>query len=637
MADLFSNALSGLRAFSASLQTTGHNISNVNTPGYSRQRVELATQIPQSSGGSFLGSGVTTAEVSRVYDRFLTDRVRDLTSTRAQEASFHQLARQVDAMLADPTVGMAPVIADFFAALQDLASDPAAVPLRNVVLQAGETLASRFADLGAQLEGLAQVADGQLAAAVIATNGLADQIAALNIEIVTAQSRAGSANDLLDRRDELVRQLAERTNLTVLEPGDGTVTLLVGNGQPLVVGGNAQHLQMMPDPFDPQRSLVGVSTAGGTVAINHQMIGGEIGGILAFRNQVLDPARNQLGQLALGIAHGFNEQHRLGQDLDGDAGGAFFAIAEPRVLSRANNTGNAGLTARVVDIGDLTASDYRLTRTGTNYGLTRLSDGTVIDLGGLGFPATPVTVDGLHFEIPTGAMADGDSFLIQPTRAASQGLSVAITRPQDIAAAAPMRTTAAMGNVGSAVISAGSVNKGGQPPLDPNIGALVTLTFNTPPTTFNVVGTGDPVNLPYTPGGPISFNGWTVAISGNPAAGDSFTVAANQGGVGDNRNALALAGLQQAKTLSQGTQNYGEVYGSLVTTVGSRTAQARSAQASQEALLNQAVAARESVAGVNLDEEAANLLRFQQAYQAAAQAIQVAGTLFDSLLAAVRR
>jgi len=639
MADLFNTALSGLRAFRVALDTTSHNIANVNTPGYSRQRVELSTQTPQRTGGSYLGSGVAVDAVSRVYDRFLTDQVRGLTSGQSQEAALHALASQIDRMLADPNVGVAPALADFFGALQDLAADPSSVPARDLVLQSGQALASRFDDLGSQFDALGGAANDRLTDAVAAANDLADQIADLNREIFAAHTSSGEPNDLLDQRDELLRQLSRYTRVTVADNGDGTLNVLVGTGQPVVVGTRAQRLDMVGDPHDPQRLRVGLATTAGPMDITGQLEGGEIAGILAFRDQVLDPARNQLGQLALGIAHTFNAQHQLGQDLEGDPGGAFFSVVDPRVLPRIGNVGDAAVAAAVVDVAGLTASDYRMARTGSDYALTRLSDGAVIDLDALGFPGTAVTVDGLRLEVASGTMADGDSFVIQPTRAAATGLAVAISRPQDIAAAAPIRTAAATGNIGTAVIDAGAVDHSGQPPLDANLTAPVSITFNVPPTTFNVTGagTGDPVNLPYTSGEPIRFNGWTVAISGNPAAGDRFTVAANQGGVGDNRNVLALAQLQDAKTLAQGSQNYAEVYGSLVATVGARTARAQSANAAQETLLNQAVAARDSVAGVNLDEEAASLLRFQQAYQAAAQAIQIAGTLFDSLLAAVRR
>lgn len=635
MADLLNIALSGLRAYRTSLDTAGHNIANVNTPGYSRQRVELAAQKPHYGGGSFMGAGVIPVEVSRIYDQFLTNRVRDLTATQAQEAALHGLASQIDGMLGDPAAGIAPALADFFSALQDLSADPASIPARQVVLENAEALADRFVSLGAQLETLAGVADNQLGSAVDSANELAKQIADLNREILVSQSASGEANDLLDRRDELVRQLAQHAKVSVSEPGDGTLSVFLGNGQPLVVGTSVQELSLVRDSFDPQRWQIGLITSVGTVDVTRQLDGGQIGGIIAFRDQVLEPTRNQLGQLAAGIAHTFNAQHRLGQDLEGDPGADFFAVGGPQVLSRTTNSGDGIVAAMIADVGQLTASDYRLQRSGTDYVLTRLADGVAIDLDALGFPGGPVTVDGLDLNLASGTIADGDSFLIQPTRPALTSLSVSIGRPEDIAAAAPIRTAAAANNTGSASISAGTVT----PPLNPGLTVPVVITFNSPPTTFELLdtGVGVPVTLPYTSGDSISFNGWTVAISGNPAAGDSFAIGPNSGGVGDNRNLLALTALQQAKTLAQGTRDFGDVYGSAVTAVGARTARAQSAGAAQQTLLNQAVAARDSVAGVNLDEEAANLLRFQQAYQAAAQAMQVAGTLFDTLLNAVRR
>ncbi|MCC6297033.1 MAG: flagellar hook-associated protein FlgK, partial [Pseudomonadales bacterium] len=257
MADLLNIALSGLRAFRSSLNTAGHNIANVNTPGYSRQRVDLAAQQPMYMGGSFLGSGVATVEVSRVYDQFLTGRVRELTATQAQEAALHGLASQIDGMLGDSAAGIAPALADFFSALQDLAADPAAIPARQVVLGNAAALADRFGSLGAQLESLAGIADNQLGSAVDSANHLATQIADLNREILISQGTSGDANDLLDRRDEIVRQLAQYAKVSVSEPGDGTLSVFLGNGQPLVVGTSVQQLSLVRDRFDPQRWQIG--------------------------------------------------------------------------------------------------------------------------------------------------------------------------------------------------------------------------------------------------------------------------------------------------------------------------------------------------------------------------------------------
>lgn len=637
MSDPFNISVSALLAYQQALNTASHNIANVNTAGYSRQRVELGTQLPQYTGGGYQGNGVQVDGIRRVYNEFLTAQVRDLTASQSEAATLQQSASQIDNMLADPNAGLTPVTGQFFAALQDLANDPSSTAARQVVLDKSETLASRFRDFATYFDGLSQGVNSGLTTAVDQVNTLAQQIGDLNQSIQTLSGSGGAPNDLLDKRDELIRQLSEYTAVSVVEQGDGSRNVFIGAGQPLVVGSRVQQLTTLRDPYDSGRQRIGFVSAGAPVDITGQLTGGKIGGLLAFRDQVLDPAYNRLGQVAQGIAATLNAQHRLGQDLNGNMGGDLFTVAAPQVLPRSSNTGDAVVGVAVTDVSALTTSDYRLDRHGTGYSLTRLSDGTVTSLDAAGFPGGAVTVDGLQITLASGAIDDGDSFLLRPTRGASESLQVAVTDPNSIAAASPIRTRAELANIGNATISAGVVD--GPPPVSADLTAAVTITFNDPPTSFNVTGagTGDPTSVPYVSGAAISYNGWTLQISGQPTVGDTFAVGANTSGAGDNRNALALGALQSTYTLDQGQSTYADAYGNLVATVGVRTQRAQSTSAAQGVLLDQATAARDNVAGVNLDEEAANLLRFQQAYQAAARVIEVANSLFDSVLNAVRR
>jgi flagellar hook-associated protein 1 FlgK len=299
-------------------------------------------------------------------------------------------------------------------------------------------------------------------------------------------------------------------------------------------------------------------------------------------------------------------------------------------VASALNTGTGAIGVAVSNPGVLKPSDYALAYVGGNYTVTRLSDNATV-YSGAAFPAT-LASEGLTLSLG-GAPAAGDRFLIRPTRAAAADFAVAVTDPRSVAAAAPIRTAATVGNAGTGQVGAGVVSA-----LDPNLQQTVTITFNNPPTTFNVVGTGtgNPVNVPYTAGGDISYNGWTVQIGGAPAAGDSFTVEANVNGVGDNRNALGLGALQSQLNLDGGTATYTDAYGALIADVATRTRTAEINNNVQSSLLAQSVAARDSVSGVNLDEEAANMLRFQQAYQAAAQMIGVADSLFQTLIVSLR-
>ena len=326
--------------------------------------------------------------------------------------------------------------------------------------------------------------------------------------------------------------------------------------------------------------------------------------------------------------------------MNGTLGSALFNVAAPNVIPNSGNTGTAAVSAAVTNVGALTTSDYQLKFDGTNYSLTNLSNNTVTELGA----TLPQTVDGITINLSSGTPAAGDSFLIQPTINGASGIALLTKDPTQIAAAAPILASAATANTGSATISSGTVNP--PPPVTPNpaypltdlnLQQPVTITFNNPPTSYNVTGTGtgNPVNVPYTAGSNISYNGWTVQISGTPSAGDVFNVAANTNAVGDNRNALLMAGLQSQNLMSNGTSTLADVYSQLVDSVGTTDQQVTANSTAQTNMLAQTVASQQSVSGVNLDEEAANLMQYQNAYQASAKAMQVADSLFATLLASL--
>lgn len=714
--DLLGIATSGLLAYQRSLATAGHNISNVNTEGYSRQRVELSARQPQFAGNGFIGSGVQVDTVRRLYDEFVTTQILNQTASYGQMENFYQRVAPLDNILADPQSGISAGLARFFDAVQGVADDPTSVPARQVLLSEAGSLVNRFQLFDQQLNDIRDALNQEIRTRVENINSLAASVARLNDDIALATGAGNNPppNDLLDQRDLLIKRLAEQVAVTTQPQDDGALNVFIGNGQTLVIGARALPLSVLPGRFDPAELDVGYGSGGGAVPITAQLSGGALGGLLQFRSQVLDSTQNTLGQIAVGLSSRFNDQQRLGMDLNGNRGDYFFSNIAPTV-AQVYTTSSATVGAAIIDVGALTASDYRLDRSGASYTLTRLSDGSVTDLAALGFPAGPVTVDGLRLSVSAGIIADGDSFLIRPTRGASRAMGLDIQDTAAVAAAAPIRTQAAFGNTGSGVVSAGVVNSpnnrvtitftagnsfdvvdnttgatlatglayadptnvsfngwtvslSGAPvagdsfvidnlvttdnsaggsigvPVvdasgaDPNLTDPVTITFNDPPNSFNVAGatSGSPVlNVPYTPGQPLSFNGWTLDIRGTPAAGDSFSVSANTGGVSDNRNALLLAGLQDAPVLA-GNATFEAAYGRLVADVGSATRFAESGAAAQKNLLDDAVARRESLSGVNLDEEAANLVKFQQAYEASARVVAVAGSLFDTLISAIR-
>lgn len=618
-------ATGALNAARTGLQTTSHNISNANTAGYSRQGIVQTTNSPLFTGAGFVGQGVNVSTVQRQYSSFLETQVQVSQTRLSQMQTWHGQLGQIDNLLADPTAGLTPAMNDFFAGVETLSQHPADTAARQSLISSAAALSARFQSLDNRFAQMLQDSNGRIAASVDVINGYTSQIADLNDRIRLASSNAlQPPNDLLDERDRLIRGLNEEIQATAVPQSDGSVNIFFGNGQPGVVGSKAFTLVANRDPANPETTTVGLQTAGGVVQFRADDIaGGNLAGLMSFRDQSLNQATNALGRIALGLARTFNDQHAAGMDLTGALGGAFFNAAQPQVLSYSTNAGGATMSASVANLGALTDSDYRVQFDGTNYTITRTSDDSVQT-----FATLPQTLDGVTFSI-AGAPAAGDSFLVQPTRNGARDFSVLISDLSRIAAATPVRTASAKANIGTGTIGAAQVAL----PPDPNLTQTVTLTFNAGGT-FNVAGTGtgNPTGVAYTPGGNITYNGWTVRIEGTPQPGDTFTISLNSGGNGDNGNALQLGKVQTLKTLMGGSATFGDGYATLVSGVGNKTRELAAGAASQQLLVDNATAARESMSGVNLDEEAASLLRYQQAYQAAGRVIQIADEMFSTIL-----
>lgn len=626
--NILSIGQSALAAAQAGLSTAGHNIANAATPGYSRQVVVQNASTPQNFGYGFLGQGTEIATVKRIYSDFLGSQVRSTQTTKSGLDSYYAQIKQIDNMLADSSSGLSPVLQDFFKGVQDLAANPASVPSRQAALSSAETLAARFQALAGRLSEMQEGVNSQIRSSVDVINAYAKQIAQLNGAIEKAQGAANGnpPNDLLDQRDQLLMDLSKEIKATVVKQDDGSYNVFIGTGQPLVVGVQTFALQTAVSPTDPRRVEVAYATNGNPIALDEQSLsGGKLGGILEFRSQSLDAAQNALGRVAIGLASSFNAQHRLGQDLNGNLGEDFFTVAAPLVNASSANTGTASLTASISDVSALTASDYRLQYDGSNYKVTRLTDGKVTT-----FNTLSQTIDGVNFTL-SGTPNPGDDFLIRPTADGAADFSVAISDTALIAAAAPIRTAATTTNTGSGKISAGVVNS--PPPTDVNLQQPVTITF-TSATTFDVTGTGtgNPTGVVYTPSANITYNGWTVQITGASASGDEFSIGPNTGGVGDNRNALLLGALQTSNMLAGGTTTYQGAFAQLVSSVGNKTRELEVTSNAEGKLLADSVQAQQAESGVNLDEEATSLLRYQQAYQAAGKVMQIASQMFDVLL-----
>ncbi|MBN1238768.1 MAG: flagellar hook-associated protein FlgK [Gammaproteobacteria bacterium] len=621
--------VSALLAAQRALQVTGHNIANVNTEGYSRQRLDLAARAPQTAGFAAIGSGVELDGVERVVDQFVNLRLGMRTSAEAHQRTLAEFAGQVNNLLGDAESGLASAMQQFFAAVQDVGNDPTSTAARQALIAQGQSLADRFRQLDARLEDQSAIVTGRIGASVTEINELAAGIAELNRAIVDAQGRGGGVppNDLLDKRDELLRKLSERVSVDTVEQSDGSLNVYVGKGQALVVGYDATRLQLRSQTGESNAVAIGYDHGAGFVDVTSLLRGGgEVGALLEVRDEFIDPATRDLGRIALSLATRFNAQHGLNMDLDGALGGDFFSIDLPPAAAGEGNAASGEPQVAVNDVSALAATDYSLRFDGTDWTLRRLSDGQ--DVGTLPNGGS-LDVDGLTFDLGgvTGAAA-GDSFLLRPIRVAG-GIGVRVTDPRAVAAALPIRAEAAVPNAGGAAVHSIEVLDAS----DPALGSSVDIVF----TGGSYVVGGNVVPLDPSGDTVVGANGWQLVLRGTPAEGDVFEVRTNAGGIGDNRGALALAALETERVMTGGSASFGESYAELVAGVGVRTRRAEINADVEARMLEDARAQRENVSGVNLDEEAANLLRHQQAYQAAAQVIATAGNMLDSLLQTLRR
>ncbi|HEY4975087.1 MAG TPA: flagellar basal body rod C-terminal domain-containing protein, partial [Steroidobacteraceae bacterium] len=541
------------------------------------------------------------------------------TSSYNQLNSFSSQAAQVDNLLGSTTNGLASQLQSLVTALQTVANAPTSSASRQAFLSQAQQLVSNLQSDDSSLQNLNLQANAQLTGDASQVTALAQSIAALNKQIMTDTSQSQQApNSLLDQRNQLINQLATYATVTTTQQADGSVNVYIGSGQTLVTGTTAASLSTIPNAYDPSEDDLALTTAAGPTDVTQQISGGTLGGTLQFRSQMLDPARNSLGQIAVVLSSAVNAQNQAGLDQSGNPGQAVFAVGGPTVLNDSGNTGTAAVSATVSDASALTTDDYTLKFDGTNWNLSDASSGASVAMTGNGSTASPFTAEGLSIVVGAGAAA-GDSYQIQPTRSAVAGMAVLLTDPAQLAAAAPLLTAASAGNTGNGSIDAGSV------PDSANwVRGDYTLTFTSANAWQASNAAGTVVgNGAYAPGTPITFNGIQVTVSGAPASGDSFAVDDNATGSGDNRNASAMAGLLN-QSLIGGTTSINAAVNQMVTNIGIQTSQAQTGTTAQQAVLTDATSAQQSVSGVNLDEEAANLVQYQQAYQAAAEVIKVA-------------
>jgi flagellar hook-associated protein 1 FlgK len=634
---LLSLGTAALYAANAQLLTTSNNIANANTPGYSRQQVQLATAGSAYTDGGYFGRGVSVASVTRAANMFLTQQAVATGSAAAADGVRRDMLVQLEKVFGSGQAGLGHAATQIFNAFSDVAANPSDLAARQAVLGRLEDFASLTRSSSDQIESLQASLVHDVQGGISEVNTLAAELAKLNQAIATATNRGQSPNELLDQRDDLVRRIGSQVGVQTVQGPDQTVAVYVGSGQALVLGSAAFKLVPQSDTHDPSRIALGIMIGGQVTQLPTAAVGeGQIAGLLRFQEGDLADARNRLGQLTAGVGLALNRQQALGLDLQGQAGSPLFKINGPQAVPAAANARDgsgayiAGVSLAIADPGALAASEYLLAPDSANagqYTLTRLADGKV-------FP--PVndgdTVDGFTITIGPNAPQAGESFLLKPVSTAAAGISVTLKNPRGLAAANPMTGVVNPGNSGTTSIASLAMDAapvGGYQAMTlrfaDDLGNYELLDANN-----NLLQAGS-----FTAGQPIRYDGLVLSLNGLPRAGDSIGLAPTSHPAASNGNALRFDNLASRGLIDGVT--VADAYANVLSHVGVRVQGAVAAADNTATVASRARAELSGAVGVNLDEEAARLIQFQQSYQAAAKMLQTAQTLFDALMASVSR
>lgn len=650
MAGILNIASSGLNAFQRSLQVTANNLTNVGNHNYTRQTIQFAQAASHRVTGSFIGGGVTVAAIKRNSDRFATEQVRESTTTKSQYDTFYQQAIQLDKLFSQEGTSISTSLQTFFNSVNELNKAPDSLSARNLMLQQSHQLGDQFNSLQLRLDEYQRNNTTQIQQTVEQINQITTGLAKVN------ELLAGSPGspELLDQRDSLLVDLATFTSVTVIDQADGSIAVAVGNGEMLVMGSASFDMAINPNQNGRYGTQIVMPSGASLIDITNTLHSGALGGLIDFEEKVIGFGSQMIGQMAIGLAQNFNSQHQLGMDMNSLIGKEYFTdynktnLQLARSSSWSMNTGTAVLSVAISDIGQTQLSDYELVVTdaaSNEVRLFRKSDGQSSLLTWSSSPPAPpagqFVIDGMTITVDdTASLVNADRFSLSPTRGAAGYMDVQIRDPREIAFASPVRTEASLANIGTGSIQLGTVFNAG-----PDVMKQYSIQFITP-TEYNLINLTDSVTT-----GPITFvpnadntlmipdalnPAFSVVLSGIPEAGDNFSTSYNSGGIGDNRNGLLLAAFQQSKIFDGGTGSVFDKYSSLITGVGGVTYQAKVRGDAADILFKSAVNAREGISGVNMEEEGANMLFFQQAFQAASKLMAVSNEIMDVLFASMR-
>ena len=663
--NLYQTGVSGLLSAQQQLATTGHNIANVNTEGYTRQRTEQGAAVGNYNGGNFVGSGTYVQDITRLYDQFSYKEQLINTSNLGNANSISLDLNQLNDIMSFSSEAIDGSIQRFYQAVNGIADNPSDIGLRNIALSEAEVLAQDFNSLSKNLDQLEKSTNSEIEQMASKISQLSLDIAKINEQIFQNKdiSQTGQPNDLLDKRDQLVNELGEYTSVSTIEDTHGVMTVMIGNGATLVAGITPLTVSVAAGISDPLQTRLQLNSSNGKVALDASKLGGAIAAKIEYRDEHIAQARSELNRLAMAVSQTLNQSQAQGLDLNEEQGLDIFTdinstlLQTSRVLASSKNSGSVEAGIKITDVSLVPTNEFTVKYDGSDYIMTNTRDGSTTTLVET-TPGVYPTEFGFEFTINSGTPNANDSFTLRPTENSAALMKVTLNDPKGIAASSAIEVQADDNNVSNSSVSIVNVT-------DPEVARSFTDTINadltvdvyesapgvfdyrvfnaaTPPPAATIAsgsfaaGSTAVIDMPPSPATPA----FQIEIAGLPVgqgalAREKFTIS-DAFGSGNASNASLMAATQEEQILGGGKQTFSEALATATAQVGSSASSAELVADTAQALFTQAYNRNQSNSGVNLDEEAANLLKYQQAYQASSQIISVANTIFDTLLAVSR-
>ena len=465
MSDLLSIGSSAIDAYQRALTTTSNNIANLNTEGYSREEVALSAGTPANRGTIYLGTGVVIDGVKRAYSDFAGANLRNSYSALNTQDPLVQYANRITDVMGSANSGLAQALDQYFSAAQAVSAAPASSDMRSQYLTSADGVAARFRELASQLDGVATDTREAINADVSEINTLATQLATVNGQLRRKDREANQPPTLLDQRDKLLNDLAKVVGISVQTKINGEVSVGLGgsaNQGVIVDGAGARSVGAVFSDSSSGKVDIVIDPYGDASNVS-TLDGGDLVGLIAFRQQALEPTQNKLDTLAQVFASEVNKVQTSGIDARGAIGQALFAIDPIYQVSAPASYSDVNVATSVVDPTATAYHDIVLRYNESKRlwsAIDTISHQTVNAAGG----ENKLTINGVQLSI-SGTPQNAETITLKALQRPAANIHLALGDAQGIAAGALFRATPNAANTSATTASISWQPAKTQPPF----------------------------------------------------------------------------------------------------------------------------------------------------------------------------